>query len=197
MRLGLSNRQIDDFARGTSIATDFLSSPSPAAGRYERLRQLYLAASDPNAPNFDPDAAGQHLTSILSHSARDEYFWALAQYRETDPAVRRVVDTAIDVRAGLTSAAEKGDTGAQFELALLSRTLAENTSDLEVSADWFNTAAEGGHSGAMVELARAIGFGIGQKPDPKLALIWLDRANRLNPNEGRELRVILEAMIAE
>jgi TPR repeat protein len=197
MRLGLTNRQIDDFARGTSIASDLVSSPSPVADRYDRLRQLYLAASAPNAPKFDPDAAGQHLATILSHSDRDEYFWAVAQYRQADPTVRRVVDAEIDVRAGLTSTAKNGDTQAQFELGMLMRALAENASDLETSANWFNTAAQGGNADAMVELARAVGFGIGQKPDPKLALIWLDRAERLNPNKGGKLRTILEAMIAE
>ena len=197
MRLGLTNRQIEDFGRGTSIARDMVSGPAPAERRYDRLRQLYLAASDPNAPNFDPDAAGLHLTSILNRSDRDEYFWALAQYRQADPSVRRVVDAAVDVRTGLTSLAENGDTGAQYELGMQMRSLAGNRSDLEASAVWFNTAADGGHSGAMVELARAIGFGIGREADPKLALIWLDRAGRVTPRQGRELRVMLEALIAE
>ena len=58
MRLGLTNRQIEDFGRGTSIARDMVSGPAPAERRYDRLRQLYLATSDPNAPHYAESVGG-------------------------------------------------------------------------------------------------------------------------------------------
>ena len=197
MRLGLSTRQTADFDRGVSIAQDMLQGPMPVGETFDRHRQLYLAAADPRDPEFDPVSAGENLAAILGMDDREQYLWAITQYRKADPAVRDATDGQIDVRAGLRSAAETGDDAAQYELGMLLRTLASTPSDLEISNEWLSQAAKSGNGDAMVEYALAIGFGVGRPADPKLALIWLERAEGLYPGRGRELRRTLSAMVGE
>ena len=196
-KLGLSDQQMAAFDRGVSIAQDVLGRPGPARDEFDFHRRRYLAAADAKGPDFDADAAGEHLAAIFGTADRDRYIWALSQYRQAEPEVRRAIDGRVDVRSALRSAAEAGDPVAQYQLGMLLRTIAEGQTDLVQSTRWLTKAAEGGHGDAMTELAFAIGFGIGRQADPKLALIWLDRADGLYPGIGRELRDIFAAMVSE
>lgn len=197
MKLGLSDRQMANFDRGVSIAQDTLDRPKPGAEDFDRRRQLYLGAADSEAPGYDPDTAAGNLAEIFGAGDRSQYLWALAQYRKAAPEVRDAVDALVNVRAALLAAAGNGDAAAQYELGMLLRSTAREKGDLEASTDWLSQAADAGHDQAMIEYAFAIGFGVGRQADPKLALIWLDRAERLHAGRGRELRDMLTAMVAE
>lgn len=196
-KLGLSDRQMDDFGRGLSIAEDMLDRPQTSTDAFDNLRQLYLGAADPGAPGFDAETAGASLGDIFGIATRDQYIWAMTQYRKANPDVRIAVDARVNVRAALQDAAQGGDAHAQYELGMLLRTVAQAKEDLEISADWLARSANAGHPEAIVEYAFAIGLGVGRPADPKLALIWLDRGERVNAGRGRELRDMLSAMIAE
>lgn len=197
MSLGVTVQQVQDFGRGVSIAHDMLDRPLIDTGRFDRLRHDYLRLSNPNSATFDPDTAGQHLGEIFQIADRDQYRWALARYRSADTSVRRAVDGIIDLRSALMRAAERGDHVAQYELGMFLRAVAEKRADLEDSTDWLSKSAEAGNPDAMFEYAHAVAFGIGQKPDPRLGLIWLDRAQRLHPGRGQDLRALLSAQVSE
>ena len=197
MNLGVTMQQVDDFGRGLSIAHDMLDRPLGNTGRFDRLRQDYLRVSNSNSPAFDAETAGRYLGEIFQIADRQQYRWALARYRSADASVRRAVDRIIDLRAALTRAAQGGDHVAQYELGMFLRAVAEKRADLETSTDWLAKSAEAGNPDAMFEYAQAVAFGIGQKADPRLGLIWLDRAQRLDPGRGDELRALLSAQVSE
>ncbi|MBT8417426.1 MAG: hypothetical protein KJO42_08290, partial [Silicimonas sp.] len=123
--------------------------------------------------------------------------WALAQYRTADLKIRQAVDARIDIRTGLAEAAKSGDPVAQYEFGMFLRSIAETRQDLKASTDWLAKAAHGGNGDAMIEYAHAIGFGLGREPDPKTALMWLDRADGLYPGGGSALRRTINAMLVE
>jgi TPR repeat protein len=190
-------QQVEDFGSGVSVAHDLLDRPLIDTGRFDRLRQDYLRVSDPNSATFDAEAAGRHLAEIFRIADRDQYRWALARYRSAETSVRRTVDGIIDLRSALMRAAEGGDHVAQYELGMFLRAVAEKRVDLEDSTAWLSKSAEAGNPDAMFEYAHAVAFGIGQKADPRLGLIWLDRAQRLHPGRGDELRSLLSAQVSE
>lgn len=196
-KLGLSDQQISEFDRGPSIAQDMLKRPASTTEDFDRKRQHYLGIADPAAPGYQPIKAGEVLVDILETDERDQFRWALEQYRKATSDIRSSVDAQMDLPGHLRTVADSGDTDAQYELGMLLRTVASDANDLRVSTDWLAIAANAGHSDAMVEYAFAIGLGIGREPDPKLALIWLDRADRVNSGRGQELRDLLSAMVAE
>lgn len=196
-KLGLSDRQVADFDRGPSIAEDMLDRPSQGADSFDRRRQRYLEVSDPALPEFDPDEAGRLLVEMVGSPDRDHSRWALTRYRKAAPDVRASVEALIDLPAHLRAAADTGDTEAQYQLGMFLRNKAEDGDTLRTSTAWLATAANGGHADATLEYAYAIGFGIGRDADPKLALIWLDRASRVNVGRGQELRDLFSAMVSE
>lgn len=193
-RLGLSDRQMADFDRGLSISKDMLDGPSDPSDTADARRLAYLAAADPDAPDFDAALAGESLADLFQMGDRDAYIWALERYRLSDPLIRGEVDKWVEILPGLTAAADQGEVIAQYHLGMLLRTLAQGQEDLEDSTAWLERAAEGGHGDAMLEYAFAAAFGIGRMSDRKLALIWLDNADHLYPGRGRELRGMLSAM---
>lgn len=196
-RLRLSEGQFESFQAGNSIAEDMIAPSRNDAEVAKAARRAFLLASNPRGPDFDAAKAADHLAQILKLDIRSEYIWALGQYRKAVPEVRKAVDQRIDIRSGLSTAAEAGDTVAQFEYGMFLRSTAQTRRELKTSADWLAKAASGGHGNAMIEYARAIGFGLGRDSDPKLALIWLDRAEGLYPGRGSGLRSTFTAMLVE
>lgn len=196
-RLGLSTRQMSDFNTGLTMFRDPLARPIAGRDVFDQLRQKYLAVSSPEAPDFDAVQAGAVLAEVFQLPDRKAFLWALNQYRKADRTVRTEADSRIDIRSGLVDAAEAGDPVAQYETGLLLRATAMTPGDLESSTRWLERAAEAGHGEAMVEYAYATAFGIGRPADPKLGLVWLDRAEDLFPGKGRDLRVMLSAMVSE
>lgn len=197
MRQGLSLQQISDFNRGTSITEDMLDSATSELSLTETHKRQYLRVSDSKNSDFDPKAAAENLIAIFASGIRADYLWALDRYRKADPSVRLALDTRIDIRSGLMSAAETGDSEAQYFLGMLSRESATNHKDLKRSTEWLAKAAQAGHAVAIIEYARAIGFGIGRNADPKTALIWLDRAERIASGSTDDLRNLFSAMVSE
>ena len=197
MKLGLSDQQVADFDRGISIAQDMLSRPRFSADDFDNNRLLYLAAADPAAPEYRPEQAGQILVDLIEATDPDASKWALLQYREATQDIRQIVDSQFDIQDHLREIAEAGDTNAQYELGMVLRSVATDSDGLRASTEWLGKAANAGHAEAIVEYAFAIGLGVGREADPKLALIWLDRASRLNAGRGTELRALFSAMVSE
>lgn len=193
-KLGLSDRQVARFDRGQSIAADMLDRPVVAESGLADLQMTFLETADRRSDRYDPETAGEALAGIFGLPERDAYLWALGEYRRTSGTVRKAVDRRIDVVTGLTRAAEAGDRAAQYELGMLRRVTAKTPQELETSMDWMAEAADAGHRDAMIEYAYGIGFGIGRRADPKLAMIWLDRAERLHPGSAEGLRALFGAM---
>lgn len=196
-KLGLSDRQSQDFNRGVSIAHDTLHLPADSSDAFDHHRQLFLAQSDPAGPEFNPTSAAAHLATIFRSASRKEYIWAVQQYRNADLRVRKELDRVIDIKSALRRSAQRNDHVAQYELGLILRSLAKDQSDLKESLHWLSLAAETGNTKAMVDLAYSIGFGVGRDADPKLALIWLDRADSIAAGSSGEFRNIFRAMVSE
>ncbi|MBT8416552.1 MAG: hypothetical protein KJO42_03860, partial [Silicimonas sp.] len=172
-RLRLSDRQLESFQMGLSIAEDTVPLIDTATADIGLLRQSYLRAVNSRNPDVGAEVAADYLISIFNGGNREQYRWALAQYRTADLKIRQAVDARIDIRTGLAEAAESGDPVAQYEFGMFLRSVAETRQDLKSSTDWLAKAAHGGNGNAMIEYAHAIGFGLGREPDPKTALMWL------------------------
>lgn len=63
--------------------------------------------------------------------------------------------------------------------------------EVDEAAGLYQRAAAAGHSGAQVEVARMLLFGVGADPDPRMAVEWLLRAEALgNPIAGYFLALV-------
>jgi hypothetical protein len=136
-------------------------------------RRLYRLTADPDGTAYDPEAAAEHFAAGLRE---DDLAWALDAFRAAAPGLRRRLGEAVDIAALYRRGGAEGGPDARFALAMLLREAADSAEDLARSARWLRAAAEGGHDEAMVELAFALGFGLGVPRDAAEALDWLDRA---------------------
>lgn len=196
-KLGLSDQQMAAFERGRAAPAVAVEQRALADGDADALRRLYILAADPDAETHDPEAAAGYFAAVIQRADAPIMSWALAQYRRADRALRKKIEKRVDIRAVLTEAAGSGDRHAQFELGMLLRHQARNQEDLRASAERLRQAAEAGHGEAMVEYAFALGFGLGVPQDPRLALIWLEKAEGLQPGQARDLIGIFGAMTEE
>ncbi|MFV2054412.1 hypothetical protein [Aliiroseovarius sp. YM-037] len=193
-RLGINEVHRAYFGTG---APEAFEPNDTAPADLATLQRAYLLASNPNARAYDPEGAAGHLVSLLSQSDSSVLSWALDKYRSARRPVQRGVEAQLDIPAVYEQVANSGDSRAMFEYGMHLRTQAEGATDLAQSTDWLRQAAESGLSQAMVEYAYAIGFGLGQTPDPKLAVIWLQKADGLNAPDARGLLDIFNAMTRE
>jgi hypothetical protein len=76
----------------------------------------------------------------------------------------------------LLQSAEKGDIGAQFELARRLREGNGVPANFEAAMHWYHKAAEAGNADAMNDLGSMILNGIGCDADPELAVPWFQEA---------------------
>ena len=172
-KLRLSDDQMGYYAKGRAPSEADIAERANQDGEPLAHRRLFLMTADSDRTTYDPSAAIEHL---LAGIAADDTSWALRAYRRASAEIRRGVEAAQDIAVIYRAAAEAGDPEARFSLGMLLREGAEDTDTLARSAGWLEAAAQSGHDEAMVELAFALGFGLGIPRDTEAALVWLDRA---------------------
>ncbi len=194
-KLRLSDPQMAQFNTGKAPSALDMETQALADGDFTARRRLYVLTANPDLPSYDPPAAAGHLASILTDKTADaqQVVWVMRQYRRSDAPVREAVETRLDMRPVFASVAEAGDTFAQFELGMLLRDNALTAEELQQSSDWLRKAALSGHDGAMVELARALGLGLGVPKNKTEALRWLQRARAAGNTGTASLATLIRA----
>ncbi len=85
----------------------------------------------------------------------------------------------------ILNAARRGDPEAQFRIARAALLDPERSAeDTREAIDWLNSAAERGHTGAMIQLGKLYRSGMGTPQNYALAARWLGEAARAGNAEG-------------
>lgn len=189
-RLGISNLQMRDFDSGAAPTL-------PATTKISSLKQAYLRAADPDAESYEPTEAANYLIEIFGLEADNTLHWVLDQYRKAETRVQFAVDDQIDLLSQYQRAALAEDSEAQYQYGLLLRRRARDPAMLSVSTEWLQKAAKQGHPTAMAEYGYALGLGLGVAPDPRLALVWLEKAEGLSDPRAHELVGTFRALVSE
>lgn len=196
-KLQLTDNQVRMFDEGKAPGAEQVAARTLTEGDANAELRLYRLTGDPDLPGFDPQAAAQHLVTLLDAAQGDALLWAISSYRTAHRDVRAEIDETRDMPAILRNAATAGDNRARFEYAMHLRDQAAGPDDLRQSAEWLSKAAEGGYDEAMVELGFALGFGIGfdgpQDSNVSAALDWLARAEKLGHPRAAQLAQLLGA----
>ena len=188
-RLGLSDEQMASFGR-ESIQELPLDENS-------NLQLAYLRAADPDDEGFDPEMAAAYLEEMLADPDIEANRWAIRKYTSAPLPQQFALDDRMDVTGMMEEIARSGDHEIQFQYGMLLRRRAKVPAELSESTDWLMKAAENGHPTAMAELGFAIGLGLGVPADPRLGLIWIEKANSLGDPRADELAGIFSAMVSE
>ena len=151
--------------------------------------------ANPDLPSYDPVAAAEHLSALLSFA--DEENFVLENYRLADPEVRSAFDGRQNIGDLLLQAAQRGDIVAKRDYALVLRSTATSLTDLQASARWLQEAADGGDIIAMAEFGRALAYGIGIPQDQVTALTWLEQAERAGNADAAALAHLLRLEVRQ
>ena len=196
-KLGLTDAQFAEYRVGAAPSATDVYARALAEGDKAAERSLYALTADPGLPTHDMAAAADHLLALLKSGNAEDAAWALTQYRKADPALRGMIAARIDVISLFRRAAEQGEAAEKLDYALLLRSTARGPADLQASAQWLKSAAEGGDVAAMAELGEAMAFGIGVPADRTAALVWLDQAARADVPRAAELARILRLQVVQ
>ncbi|MBS0123410.1 tetratricopeptide repeat protein [Thetidibacter halocola] len=190
-KLRLSDDQMRLYRNGAAPGAAEVQARLLADGDASALERLFRLTADPDLPSYDAEAAAGHLLDALARPGIATAPWVLTGYRKADDAIRSAVAARIDMRAVYGHAARAGDPLAAHEYGMLLRREARGQADLAESLRWLRSAAEAGQDESMVELAFALGFGIGTLRDPTEAMGWLQRARTAGNPRANEMAALI------
>ncbi|MBB93392.1 MAG: hypothetical protein CML68_02120 [Rhodobacteraceae bacterium] len=176
-KLRLSDLQMSYFDTGAAPGPVEVAERARTEGGRLAHRRLFLLQADPDRTSYAPKEAAAQIVAGLG---KDDLAWAFSAYRSAGPEVREIVAGEVDLIEVFRKGAETGDRQVAYALGMILRDTAQGPDDLARSARWLRAAAVAGQDDAMVELAFALGFGLGVDPDRAEALEWLDRASATN-----------------
>jgi len=146
------------------------------AGNVTAIHRLLDVVSRPGQPGYDPARSADLFVALLDRVEVEDIPRTLARLATTEPAVKNVVYTRIDVTDLYLGAAVAGVPVGMREYGKILTAQAKTPADLETATQWVANAARAGDVPAMVIYADALAFGIGVEPSRDDALIWLAQA---------------------
>ena len=191
-RLGTTRYEMERFDRKPVE----IAMPEGAA-RDPEIKEAYRRIAQPRSETFDRSRAAALLAQGLQSEDSDILAWAFSEYARAEAGIKRVLEATLDMSSIFALPAEAGVVDAQYAYGMYLRSVARSAADLEESAAWLHVAAKAGHAPAMTDYGYALAHGIGVLKDPRLALIWLRKAETLIEPRAPALVSLVEAMEGE
>ncbi len=164
-------------------------------GSLADIQVAYHRVSFLGSDSFNRSAAARILTEALASDDEAVRRWAYGAFNAAEAGIAREMRDMVNIEDVLSSAARSGLSEAQHAYAIHLRAKAQNFEQLANANAWLETAAEAGHGQAMVDLAYGYAHGVGVARDPKLALIWLRRAEAQAVPGAQDLARLVLAMM--